>query len=355
MLSVVGIMTMLTFVFASSTNREFERRQYGDLYWHVEEDYAVITGCINGYDLDVPLEIPAEIEGYPVKVLAGHFGIGDGDSSQIVIPEGVTTIREDTFGESTIQHLTIPSSVTLIEPGAIAWCGDLEWIEVASDNPNYTSIDGMLYTKDGKELICCPSRLVADKDIFFIPKGTERIHRYAISDFPGNHDMLNTLVLPEGLTVLEDRAIFGAIIQNVYLPSTLEYIGKNGLWVVCSDVYYAGNRGSFPMLEKDALASNNATKITLHWDAPYSSEQAPLPTPTLTPIPTPTPVPTPTASPAPSPSPTAAPAVSDPPGEAQTDPAPVQGPMALLLLGGGGLLFAAGFLLGRKKHTGKDN
>lgn len=391
MLLTAGVM-MTASIYASSTEGKPERHQYGDLYWQIEDDYAVIVGNIydsNGNspasDASTVLVIPSEIEGYPVKVLRGGFGIYT-RFTKVVLPEGLETIEGNVFSESPIMQLDIPSTVTSIDPGIVMWCGSLEWIEVAPDNPNYTSIDGMLYTKDGKELICCPTNLKCESGTLFIPEGTERVCQRAFTSFSfyGASHATKILVFPEGLTTLEDQALFEAFFKAIYFPSTLEHIGEEALGISGDDIYFAGEKPA--TLDEHAFTLRSGD-IRLHYGVAYPAGEdstpqeivevpmeggaspslspfppstptptsAPTARPTPKPTQTPAPAPTPMPSPAPSPSPTAAPAVSDPPGEAQTDPAPVQGPMALLLLGGGGLLFAAGFLLGRKKHTGKDN
>lgn len=326
-------------------------RQYGDIYWHVEEDYAVIDGCVNDYDPDVPLEIPTEIEGYPVKVLAPYFGLGSGSPHEIILPEGLTTIRAHTFDECRIYHLTIPSTVTLIEPEAIIWCNALQWIDVSPDNPNYKSIDGVLYTKDGKELLCCPTNLKCESGVLFIPAGTEIIQRYAFTAFSvhGPYHEVRTLVFPEGLTRLENHALDENSFDAVYFPSTLEYMGTWALAMYCPDIYFATRE--FPKAEKDLFGCY--FDFALHFGVSYPDRRDPLPTPTPSPSPSPTPQPTPTPKPTPAPTPmptpVPSPAASEPPEDVRPGPSPSHSSTVLLLLGGGTLLFASGFLLGRKK------
>lgn len=349
--------------------------QYGDIYWHVEEDYAVIAGCVNDYDPDVPLEIPAEIEGYPVKVLAPYFGLGMGNPKEVILPEGLTTIRESAFSESRIRHLIIPSTVTLIEPGAI-YSNTLQWIDVTPDNPSYTSIDGMLYTKDGKELIYCPTNLKCESGILFIPEGTERVCQRAFTSFSfygASHDT-KILVFPEGLTTLEDRAICDDYFSAIYFPSTLANIGEKSLGISGDDIYFAGEK---PLALDEHAFTIRSGDIRLHYGVTYpagedstpqeivvvpmgagaspslspfqTSTPTPSPTPTPTPQPTSEPTPTPTPAPTPTPTPEPSPAASAPPEDVRPAPSAVQSSMVPLLLGGGALLFAAGFLLGRKK------
>lgn len=347
-------------------------RQHEDLYWYVEGNYAVIAGCI--YDclvLDNPAKwdggtamvIPAEIEGYPVKVFDGRWG-GEGSWSpdELILPEGLTAIRS-AFAS---KRITIPSTVTLIEDRAV---GAYLEINVSPDNPNYKSIDGVLYTKDGKELIYCPINFQSG-GTFIIPEGVEKVRSYAffLQNFHGASHDTKILVFPEGLTTLEDRAIFEAYFSDIYFPSTLEYIGEEALGISGDDIYFAGEKPS--ALDEHAFTIRSGD-IRLHYGVAYPAGEdstpqeivvVPMkagaspsltPFPPSTPTPTPTPIPTPTPKPTPAPTPTLtpdpSPAASEPPEDVRPGPSPSHGSTVLLLLGGGTLLFASGFLLGRKK------
>ena len=74
--------------------------------------------------------------------------------TSIVIPSSVTSIGDRAFaGCSSLTSILIPSSVTSIGESAFSNCSSLTSIEVDVNNENYKSIDGNLYTKDGKTLI----------------------------------------------------------------------------------------------------------------------------------------------------------------------------------------------------------
>ena len=76
--------------------------------------------------------------------------------------------------------VTIPNSVTSIESGAFSGCG-LTSINVAEDNLNYASIDGVLYSKDKKTLI----RVPITKTSFTIPNSVTSIGGFAFSGCTG--------------------------------------------------------------------------------------------------------------------------------------------------------------------------
>lgn len=77
----------------------------------------------------------------------------------VTLPKGLRVIGSFAFYNcSAIKEIYIPASVTDIYPSAFIKCSSLTAINVAPDNPNYKSIDGVLYSKDGTKLIWCPKR-----------------------------------------------------------------------------------------------------------------------------------------------------------------------------------------------------
>ena len=72
----------------------------------------------------------------------------------ITLPEGITTIKDESFRQcKSLTSITIPSSVTNIGINVFMYCNKLANITVNENNPIYKSIDGDLYSKDGKTLI----------------------------------------------------------------------------------------------------------------------------------------------------------------------------------------------------------
>ncbi len=92
----------------------------------------------------------------------------------INIPEGVETIRERAFEGTSIETLTLPKTVkimgtqeilneeTLVKTrtGMTEGASKLRWIDVASDNPVYSSDNGVLFTKDKRTLLEVPPAFV---------------------------------------------------------------------------------------------------------------------------------------------------------------------------------------------------
>ena len=100
-------------------------------------------------------------------------------ATEIIIPDGVTSIPVYAFSCPTIKKVTIPDSVTSIGDSAFSYCTSLTSIAVSVKNTSYKSIDGNLYSKDGKTLIQYAIGKTATS--FTIPDSVTSINSYAFS------------------------------------------------------------------------------------------------------------------------------------------------------------------------------
>ena len=89
----------------------------------------------------------------------------------------VTAIASDVFTDDAITNITIPESVAAIDSGAFWECRTLESIRFTGDNPNYKSVDGIAFSKDGSVLIHYPAN--KSGAAYTIPKGVTTIGRCA--------------------------------------------------------------------------------------------------------------------------------------------------------------------------------
>ncbi len=173
------------------------------------------------------LVIPDEIDGQPVVAL---------DSFSVAASENV-------------KFVVIGKNVTSIDRRA--FCGSLhiEKYTVDEENPSYKSVDGVLFSKDGKKLLAYPN---ARKDgegktvtEYAIPDTVEEIGETAFYFnnslekviFPASLQKiddygfikcsaLTEIVLNEGLTEIGvDSFSFCDAVQKIVLPSTLQKIG----------------------------------------------------------------------------------------------------------------------------------
>ena len=116
------------------------------------------------------------------------------------IPQGVSSVHRDAFSHCEfLKSIAIPETVRELPYDAIMYCKGMQGITVDENNPIYCSINGNLYSKDGKTFL----RLCA---------------------FAEN----TTLIIPEGVTSIEDyAAYYGDSLTAVTIPETVIYIAPN--------------------------------------------------------------------------------------------------------------------------------
>ena len=189
--------------------------------------------------------IPESIDGNTVTALAENCFSGCSELTSVIIPDTVTSIGSMAFYEcAAVTELTIPASVTDIQPYAFDTMEGLLTFHVDADNPVYQDIDGVLFSKDGTELIKYPEARTETE--YTIPAECTAIADWA---FVGSRNLehidlqnvqtigedafyycvaLQNVEIPEGVTELQG-AVFGYCIamQYITLPESLLEIGDN--------------------------------------------------------------------------------------------------------------------------------
>lgn len=150
-----------------------------NIFAYSENDDGTVT--ITGGNIVTPkLEIPAELEGKKVSAIGMNAFTGNNVITDLVIPEGVTTLYWYSFNTCrNLETVTLPDSLEFIDGWAFERCSKLKTINVPANvtringgafaqnssmtsitcdpaNKNYVSVDGVLFTKDMKELVAYP-------------------------------------------------------------------------------------------------------------------------------------------------------------------------------------------------------
>ena len=162
-------------------------------------DSIEITGFNNSVS---DVVITSEIEGLPVTAISvGAFYLST--ITSIEIPNTVTSIGEMAFlGCTSLKSVKLSTGVAKIDKNAFGSCSALREVQVAKDNPNFSSLDGVLYSKAQDTLVIYPA---AKTDAAYtIPGGVTSVAMYAFSENP----YLETIAIPNSLIKVGDSAFF---------------------------------------------------------------------------------------------------------------------------------------------------
>lgn len=210
--------------------------------WGMSGD--AFNGCIRLQSINVSPDNPrfSSIDGVVYnKQKTGIELCPKGKQGSFSIPLGITHIYFHAFLNcKNISSICIPDSVISIND-VFAGCQEIQAFIVAPDNPNYCSIEGVLYDKDRTTVIRCPEKkqgvvALADSvriinDSAFkhckeltsigIPKGVENIEQSAFE----NCEKLNKISIPEGLRCIEPYTFSGCNnLESVSIPSNVNKI-----------------------------------------------------------------------------------------------------------------------------------
>ena len=195
------------------------------------------------YNKDIKsVRLPDAITQIPYKAFSGCTNL-----KNIRLPDSVTQIDEDAFGncdlqEQVVQEIVSSDNITFIGSRAFEGnkniytvhigknveyiqtetfnymstpsfndCTNLTSITVSPENQTYTSINGLLCSKDGRSLL-------------YVPVGIS-----------------GRLDVPAGIETIGGEAMHYAFsIKIVHIPKSVKKIGSDAFPIECTDVYYDG-------------------------------------------------------------------------------------------------------------------
>lgn len=169
---------------------EYKLSEDGSSY-SVEQNYSALVDLTDA-------EIASEFNGKPVTKIGRWAFIGLYD---------------------TVKRLKIPASVTEIDLNSINYCKELESIDVEENNPEFKTIEGILYNKAVTESIHVPYGMAG---VVTIPESMTKITDFMFS----NHNKLTGIKMHDNVTSIGKSAFDNCIgLHSITIPENMTEIG----------------------------------------------------------------------------------------------------------------------------------
>ena len=154
-----------------------------------------------------------------VKIIGDYAFSGCTSLTEIKIPVTVSDIGDGAFsGCTNMENIAIPSSVINIGKNVFSGIA----IIVSEDNPNYSSIDGVLFSKDKTKLIEYPT--MKKDETYIVPDGVKIIGTDAFSGCKS----LTEIKIPVTVSDIEEGAFSGCTnLGNIRIPNSVINIGMH--------------------------------------------------------------------------------------------------------------------------------
>ena len=277
-----------------------------ELKFQLNEDGKSYSVYSNYKPNDTSIVIPDRFEGLPVTRIRDFAFNGNKVIESITIPDSVisigiyafsncTNLKNISMGNSvtniedyafsvctSLTSITIPASVTNIGVWAFSICTSLANINIDENNAHYKSIDGCIYSKDGKTLIRCPigkdtmSLAISDSvtsiaDAAFqgcelitniiIPNSVTSIGNWAF----GNCSSLERVIIPDSVTSIGEWAFINCkSLTSIKIPNTVTSI-SNYLFTECTSLESIIISASVTNIGEHAF--NGCSSLTIYCEA----------------------------------------------------------------------------------------
>ena len=192
---------------------------FGEL---VSDEETAVSGDCPSYAKNKTLETIAIPEGV-TRIPPNTFD-QCGKLQEVSLPESLEEICDMAFsGCMALERISIPAGVTSIGPQAFTYCMGLKEIEVAEDNNDYSSVDGVLYDKFGSVLVKYPAGLTGEAVL------SEDLME--IGEWAFEWSAVSKIDIPEGVTKIGSRAFSGCIrAEEIIIPETVTRIGDQAFF-----------------------------------------------------------------------------------------------------------------------------
>jgi hypothetical protein len=145
--------------------------------------------------------IPNTTNGLAITTIGDVSFFNNSSLTSVVVGTNVTTIADQAFSYSSLTNVTIPASTTNIAFDAFLDCTSLTAITVATNNPVYSSVAGVLFNQNRTVLIEFPEGKAGS---YTVPGSVTNIGIYAFYGSTG----LTNVIISTNVTGIETYAFY---------------------------------------------------------------------------------------------------------------------------------------------------
>jgi len=129
------------------------------------------------------------------------------------------TLTDQMFARcSRLISISLPDTAVEFDYSAVSFCLGLKQFVVSEQNTIFSAIDGVLFSKDQKTLLCFPKGRTGS---YIVPDGVTNIGNSAFSDC-----VLQEIELPNSVSDIEEYAFHSCLkLKNIVLPDNLIEFG----------------------------------------------------------------------------------------------------------------------------------
>ena len=181
-------------------------------------DYYTFSGCSNLSAISLPDSINY-ISSYAFEGTAYYKNESNWENGALYIGNALVAAKH--YGENKLSgDFWLKEGTRIIAENVFFLCDELNSINVSSSNKYFSSIDGVLYSKDRKTLIAYPE---GKGSSYNIPNGVTSIGDYAFS----YQDGLTSVTIPNSITSIGSGAFYNCKgLTSVTIPGSITSIGS---------------------------------------------------------------------------------------------------------------------------------
>jgi hypothetical protein len=186
---------------------------------------------------DTVVVIPTtNADGMTVTVI-GQGAFLDAGLTSVTIPDSVASIGTRAFGGNDLTSVTISTSVTNFGNNPFYLCTNLTNITVEAGNPDYSSVDGVLFGQNQTVLVQFPCGLEGSYTV------TNTVTDISQGAFYGCASLTN-VTMTNGVTNIGMNAFNASGLTSVIIPASVTNIGE-AAFAFCSNLTYVCFEGDY--------------------------------------------------------------------------------------------------------------